>query len=545
MRFYKKRWLTILLVFIFSVLLSCTILAAEGGHIRIYLRAQGGSNGTSEISVIQGSALPDIIPPVRRGYRFTGYFAETGSMGEQYYESNGCPLKHCDFTDTAALYAGWEVETYSVFYENMDGAEFGSAHPSTHTYGMNTSVSDPTKEGYTFFGWQIGDSLVAEKGLTLGYASYVSDIVLTAVWNRAALVAAVDNATETVTMSSEDLRQVFQTQVSNPLHGVTADDLNSEIIKLTMTANDADQLAEGAADIIQLSQGEVLKFYDFSVFKSVTKQTNQPPVENNLNELPNTVAVQIELSNALKGRTSYRVYRYHDGTAQAIPHGPISDVTKEKEYFEVSTDGTSLTIHTRRLSTYAVVGGERSLGGTGVIEQGDAGVDVQAQVVISNVGPVYKLDIEWGPMRFQYATGREWDPDEHRYINVKINDWISGVSYIGGNNQILVRNHSNADVEVSFMVLPHLMEGVDMVISQENRKDAPPAGKLLLPKVPKVRIAFDELPTVKGYLRLYGTPTDPEFYEKLESTTDPEGYVQVGNVAVTILYKGGALTPSE
>ena len=95
--------------------------------------------------------------------------------------------------------------------------------------------------------------------------------------------------------------------------------------------------------------------------------------------------------------------------------GPEADESQQKESFELSDDGTRLTLHTRRLSTYAVVGGERFLGGTGTVEQDNAGMDVEARMKEGGDGPVYKVDIEWGPMRFSYSTGRRWDPDEHRY----------------------------------------------------------------------------------------------------------------------------------
>ncbi|MEG2421517.1 MAG: InlB B-repeat-containing protein, partial [Oscillospiraceae bacterium] len=521
---------------------------AGGNRITIIMNPQGGSGGTLEINVENGTKMPTIDPPTRWGYDFAGYWSAASKQGKQYYNAQGAPtVTNCDFTQNTALYAHWTIKTMGITYLNMEGATPGASAPISHTYGANTTVPNPTKPSYTFFGWQVNDSTVASQGLVLGAAAYNADITLNAVWNKAALVTLVNSTAETVTMLDGDLRNVFNHQVTDPTAGVTIDDLNSEEVKLTLTAKDADNLAEGAADIIKLAQGEVLKFYDFSISKTV-KKLNVNPVITNLNELPNTVQVEITLGNSLKGSSAYRVYRYHGGKAEAIPHGPITDPTDRRESFELSPDGTKLILHTRRLSTYAVVGSEKALGGSGTIERGEAGLDVQAQVLEGGSGPVYKIDIKFGKMYFTYSTGRTWDPDAHRYTDVRIYDWIPDACYTGGNNEVTVFNHSNADVSVGFAVNPilkagaseSLLNGVDMVMKNENRADGTPAQNVFLSKVP---VEGATAPFINAYLRLNGSPIDPEFYKGL--VTNAEGYVQIADITVIIGYLGGPRTPKK
>lgn len=541
-------WLIVTLLS--AAVFSFTVFAAEEGasHVRILLNPQSGAGGTSEFYIAYNSPLPQVVPPTRRGYEFQGYWSEASGRGTQYYDAQGNPLKSvCSFTADSALYAYWSPCTYSIDYKNMEDAVFGTYAPQTHTYGLNTRISDPAREGYTFFGWQIDSSLVAARSLVLGANAYDSSITLTAVWNKAALVTLVSNTTESVTMNSEDLRQVFQRQTEDPQRGVTAEDLNSEVVQLTLYASDADEQAEGAKDIIGLAQGEVLKFYDFTVAKTVTKTPESTPVETLLKELPNTVQVEITLGPELRGRSSYRVYRYHDGCAEPLPNGgPDSGTDKLIESYQLSGDGNTLMIHTRRLSTYAVVGGEHIMEGSGTVDQNSIGMDVQAYVAEGGDGPVYKVDIVWGPMRFSYSTGRTWDPDEHRYTDIRVYNWIPEVCYTNGNNKITIYNHSNADVSVSFLVSPRLkagadkslLEGVDMVINQTNEPEGAPANDILLSKVPAEGA---EAPSISGYLRLGGSPTDPEFYKNLE--TDADGYVKVADIAVTIAHLDGVRTP--
>lgn len=547
----KRMSCVALVILMLVVALPCTTFAAAqsiNARIKITLNAQSGKGGTLQINVESGTALPHIAPPTRRGYAFEGYWSAASGQGKQYYDARGeATQPTCDFTQDAVLYADWAGKSFGITYENMEGATLGTNSPASHTYGANTTISDPTKPGYAFFGWRIDDSLISSQHITLGANAYNADITLTAVWNKAALVTLVDNSTETVTMLDDDLREVFHRQVTDPAAGVTVDDLNSEEVRLTLVADNADDLAEGAEDIIGLAQGEVLKFYDFSVYKKVTK-LGENPVTTSLYQLPNTVQVEITLGDTLKDRSAYRIYRYHDGVAEAIPHGPIADSTRTRESFELSADKTKLILHTRRLSTYAVVGSETALGGSGTIERGETSMDVQAQILEGGDGPIYKVDIEWGPMRFTYSTGRIWDPDKHIYTDVRIYDWIPADCYTGGNNQVTIYNHSNADVSVGFVVKPilkasakeSLLDGVDIVMSSENSADGAPAEAVFLSKVPAEGAAA---PFIHTYLRLNGSPTDPEFYKGL--VTDEYGYVQVADISVTIGYLDGLRTPKK
>lgn len=541
-------WFTVTLLS--AIVLSFTAFASaeRADHIKILLNPQYGSGGTSEFYIANDSPLPSVVPPARRGYEFQGYWSEASGRGTQYYDAKGDPMVSlCSFMADSALYAFWTPCTYPIIYKNMSEAVFGVNSPQTHTYGVNTKISDPAREGYTFFGWQVDSSLVAARSLVLGAAAYDNRITLTAIWNKAALVTLVSNTTETVTMNSEDLRQVFQRQTEDSWRGVTAEDLNSEVVQLTLYASDADEQAEGAADIIDLAQGEVLKFYDFTVSKTVTKTSESVPVETLLKELPNTVRIEIALGPELRGRSSYRVYRYHGNCPEPLPNGgPDSDTDKLMESYQLSGDGNTLIIHTRRLSTYAVVGGERIMKGSGTVEQDSIGLDVQAFIAEGGDGPVYKVDIVWGPMRFSYSTGKTWDPDEHRYTDIRIYNWIPETCYSNGNNKITVYNHSNADVSISFLVSPRLkagadnslLEGVDMVINQTNESEGAPANDILLSKVPAEGA---KAPSISGYLRLVGSPTDPEFYKNLEM--DADGYVKVADIAVTIAHLDGVRTP--
>ncbi len=78
----------------------------------------------------------------------------------------------CGYIETAN-------NTYTVTYMNMEDGEFGNNTPTTHTYGTETKLVNPTRTGYTFDGWY---DEAGKKVTALGAKAYLGDIVLTAKW---------------------------------------------------------------------------------------------------------------------------------------------------------------------------------------------------------------------------------------------------------------------------------------------------------------------------------------------------------------------------
>ena len=56
---------------------------------------------------------------------------------------------------TKTIYVNWLVNSYNIAYAGMDGATYGTNHPTTATYDAAFTVNNPTKRGYTFLGWKI------------------------------------------------------------------------------------------------------------------------------------------------------------------------------------------------------------------------------------------------------------------------------------------------------------------------------------------------------------------------------------------------------
>lgn len=103
---------------------------------------------SNEITFTLAETLPLPEAPTKEGHTFTGWYLDEDCT--QPYD--GRPI----YADTQ-LYAGWEINTYTVTF-NSNGGEAVEAL----TVDWNSTPSElptPTREGHTFLGWFDGDSV--------------------------------------------------------------------------------------------------------------------------------------------------------------------------------------------------------------------------------------------------------------------------------------------------------------------------------------------------------------------------------------------------
>jgi uncharacterized repeat protein (TIGR02543 family) len=97
------------------------------------------TNGGSEIAPITqdyGTAITAPADPTREGYTFIGWDRDIPEI---------MPAENITVT------AQWEINRYTITFDTAGGSEIA---PITQDYGTNiTAPADPTREGYTFMGW--------------------------------------------------------------------------------------------------------------------------------------------------------------------------------------------------------------------------------------------------------------------------------------------------------------------------------------------------------------------------------------------------------
>ena len=100
--------------------------------------ALGGTYATQIVQAGEKAIEPDV--PSRQGYQFTGWY-----LDDTKYDFNTAVTK--DMTLTAK----WTAKQYTITFDTAGGSTVASI---TQDYGTAiTAPADPTREGYTFIGW--------------------------------------------------------------------------------------------------------------------------------------------------------------------------------------------------------------------------------------------------------------------------------------------------------------------------------------------------------------------------------------------------------
>lgn len=125
--------------------------------------------------------------PIRLGHTFKGWYS-AASGGVKVANSDGSLVANVSgFTGAnkewksakeTTLYAQWTTNEYLVDYV-LNGGTKGSTSPSKYAFGTNTTISDPTRTGYTFTGWSVVAELDGKRYGTIHYDTgvlqYASD----------------------------------------------------------------------------------------------------------------------------------------------------------------------------------------------------------------------------------------------------------------------------------------------------------------------------------------------------------------------------------
>ncbi len=100
--------------------------------------ALGGTYATQIVQAGEKAIEPDV--PSRQGYQFTDWY-----LDDTKYDFNAA------VTGNMTLTAKWTAKSYTITFDTDGGSEVA---PITQDYGTAiTAPADPTREGYTFMGW--------------------------------------------------------------------------------------------------------------------------------------------------------------------------------------------------------------------------------------------------------------------------------------------------------------------------------------------------------------------------------------------------------
>ena len=183
----------------------------------ITLDADGGSNGTTSVTVTFGNDMPSATAPTKTNYTFMGYFTDHNGRGTQYYYPDMSSKKVWD-DDTGlinTLYAYWADcntdKTIKVSYDSNGG--YGTMEPQLVRLADNIKANifikgDATSHKQNYFsGWNTkadGTGRGYQPGDVIFATEEYSEITLYAQWdptfNDIYVIATADDLLNFATM---------------------------------------------------------------------------------------------------------------------------------------------------------------------------------------------------------------------------------------------------------------------------------------------------------------------------------------------------------
>lgn len=145
-----------------------------------------GKNATTKIG-INGVNTFYLPMPIISGYTFDGWYTTANGSSETvkvatadgwianvsgYTSENGSWIR----ASATTLYAHYTKKEYSISYDFAGGTK-GTNAPSSYIFGNTTAISNPTRAGYTFVGWNISVSLTGRSLATIDINTGVQEYV--------------------------------------------------------------------------------------------------------------------------------------------------------------------------------------------------------------------------------------------------------------------------------------------------------------------------------------------------------------------------------
>ena len=122
----------------------------------------------SSYATLATTSSNPITIPLKSGYTFEGYYTDSNGNGTQMISASGyitSSFTNKKYNSNTTLYAKWTANTYTVT-ANANGGTIpsttgwtgtGSTSTKSVTYGSSYgTLPTPTRQGYTFQGWEIG-----------------------------------------------------------------------------------------------------------------------------------------------------------------------------------------------------------------------------------------------------------------------------------------------------------------------------------------------------------------------------------------------------
>ena len=120
----------------------------------VMFNANGGTGNMGDMTFTYGTAQNlSANAFTRTGYTFDGWATDPKTTEKVYEDGESVSNLSKENGGRVTLYAVWKANTYTIAYED-DGVNIAS---ESGTFGSAITLKDPTRPGFIFLGWYIGD----------------------------------------------------------------------------------------------------------------------------------------------------------------------------------------------------------------------------------------------------------------------------------------------------------------------------------------------------------------------------------------------------
>ncbi|MGE4214171.1 MAG: InlB B-repeat-containing protein [Anaerotignaceae bacterium] len=308
------------------------------------LNYAGSGVYTTQTSIVSGAFLTAPSEPSRSGYSFSGWYKDTACAERWQFSTN-------TVTGNMNLYAKWSADTYTVMGTVVDDEEtpagINGATVIIKMGNIQIGATGTTDMDGSFIITDVPNgiyNLVVEySGKTVTKIIKVenSSFVL-----ASTIVIPTQSKSSVVVISGTNTPPVVVGGLDNEVNNTNTTTTSSTfIITLTVeentssaNANDVSQEATTSGKLIGL------------IFDIDLNKMEDGVEDTSYNETSNLLEIMIPLPEQLQGKESYAIYRYHEGAVDKI----TEDINAYGEYIEVDSGKTTLTLHAKKFSTYAI-----------------------------------------------------------------------------------------------------------------------------------------------------------------------------------------------
>ena len=154
-----------------------TILDADSSSEVVMSFVTNGSTAIEPIIAAAGTAITAPAAPTRKGYTFEGWYSDVTLQTKVDTLPTSMP------NSSITYYAKWTPVEYTITYNGVEGANPVS-NPATYTIETpDFTLINPTKPGYAFKGWQVGDESTVAETVTIQKGS-IGNRTFTAIFEQ-------------------------------------------------------------------------------------------------------------------------------------------------------------------------------------------------------------------------------------------------------------------------------------------------------------------------------------------------------------------------